>query len=644
MVKAWQVLHVVGLATLATGAGLWSLCWRNGYDQQRCCVRRDPSCWDAFFTEDRCCPGQAQAGQDAARKGGTSGGRGDPRCWLDGYTYENCCVSEPKAGCWDSEFGPERCCTEPSHMGKMPLLVTEEGHLDAFVRRTANAADNPLGCEDSPPGLWRAVKLASVTLNVSRQYGMPGERPDGDTMTMVVRHVMSWVRDDEALAVARSCLPGALNAIDLVIVHIDKEVGEAEAKEVYRLHEALLLELTTWPPLGDWPLLAGGFEYVPRLLGLGKRHACHGTALRIYVYRLNKFSHMTRPVLTCAQKMSQCTATVHLHRWLESGNCVTEDPMDADLFYLPAYEACYNETACGFGPDTERCYPPDFDPAVDLPHFPRHHGADHFFVFGCNLLPFADPLMSRARQSIFVTTESYQATNFAGPNMLAWLSHWKDVLVPGYVPAWRISAMLTFNRPMIQRPLLVAFHGHSSSSENVGYMYKRSPLAEVRDRIIAYFWNASHSSVGPPVQDYFRRMGMSRFCLVPAGLTAWTIHLYEAFFFGCVPVILSDEVSVPFEAEIDWLSLSLQVPTTIDMSELHAKLAGFSLGRLKAMYRELKKARCWFDYSLGWGADSRSLDACSPYLGIVRALEKRARQARKLYSLRPFWEPPPRGS
>mmetsp|Transcript_49274 Transcript_49274/g.151905 ORF Transcript_49274/g.151905 Transcript_49274/m.151905 type:complete len:353 (+) Transcript_49274:135-1193(+) len=350
---------------------------------------------------------------------------------------------------------------------------------------------------------------------------------------------------------------------------------------------------------------------------------------------------MQKPVLTCSQKMSQCTASVHIHRWLEHGSCLTADPEEADLFFIPAYEACYNETACGFGNDTERCFPPQFDPATDLPYFARRRGADHFFIFGCNLLPFRDSMMIKARQSIMVTVESYQAENNAGPNMLAWLSHWKDVLIPGYIPRWRVEAMLAFNRPVLQRPLLVAFHGHSGRSPTVGHMYKRSPLAEVRDRIIGHFWNASGASVGPPVQDYFRRMGRSRFCLIPAGLTAWTIHLYEAFFFGCVPVILSDELTVPFQDEIDWPSLSLHVPATIGMEELHEKLSNFSIGRLKQMYRQLSSARCWFDYSLGWGDESGSPAGCSPYRGLLSALEARSRERGRLYRLAPFWEPPP---
>ena len=248
-------------------------------------------------------------------------------------------------------------------------------------------------------------------------------------------------------------------------------------------------------------------------------------------YRLPEYAHMLKPLLKCSQKLSMCTASVHLHRWLVSGSCITENPEEADLFYFPAYEACYNETTCAGTGDTERCFPSGFEPK-DLPYFQRRAGQDHIFVFGCNLLPFMDSISISARNSIMLTVESFQEVNVAGPNMLAWLVYSKDVLIPGYIPAWRVKAMLAYNRPMIQRSILATFHGHSRKSVKVGAMYNRSLMSEVRDRIISYFSNQSGCSAGPPVRDYFRRSGLSRFCLIPAGLTAWTIHLYEAFFFG----------------------------------------------------------------------------------------------------------------
>lgn len=634
-------LGLLEFAAVAEAVNLASMCWRDSYDAQRCCKGEDPTCWDAIFTQKVCCPSDGESALTLA-------GRGNPSCWQDGYTYTECCVEEPKLGCWDTEFGPEKCCMDVD-LHERSLDVTKEEMIEAYVRSTASASDGPLGCEDKPLGFWRMVKVSSAAFNTSRQYGLPGERPAKEDMAIIVRHVRSWIQNRELWEASKLACPlGALNAIDLSVAYIDRELGEEEASKAYRLHQSLRSELIaegSWPPIGDWPLLSEGLEYVPRMLGLSAKHSCHNSAIRIYVYKVAKLLHMQRPVLTCSQKMSQCTASVHIHRWLESGSCVADDPREADLFYLPAYEACYNETACGFGisdsHDTERCFPNDFSPAEDLPHW-AGRSSEHVFVFGCNLLPLRDNLMIEARQSIMVTVESFQAENSAGPNMLAWLSHWKDVVIPGYIPAWRITAMLAFNRPMIQRSILVAFHGHSSSSTNVGHMYKRSPLARVRDRVIEYFWNQSDASVGPPVRDYFRRMGMSRFCLIPAGLTAWTIHLYESFFFGCVPVILSDELTVPFQSEIDWRSLSIQVPTTMDMMELHVKLQSFSLGRLKTMYRKIADARCWFDYSQGWG-DEGDKPGCSPYQGLLTALEHRVAQGRsRLYSLAPGWEPPPR--
>eukprot|EP00929_Paragymnodinium_shiwhaense_P119355 TRINITY_DN91238_c0_g1_i1.p1 TRINITY_DN91238_c0_g1~~TRINITY_DN91238_c0_g1_i1.p1 ORF type:complete len:648 (-),score=88.24 TRINITY_DN91238_c0_g1_i1:23-1966(-) len=641
--SCWSRLIAAGLWIASCVAGVGDLCFRGEFTAERCCVQKDPECWDAVFTEARCCPDGAQDG--------VSSGRGNPICWVDGYTYKECCREDPKAGCWDSEFSPEFCCADPpDDQGKAQAVeIWQQDMGDLYIRKSTFAAEGPLGCEDTPPGLWRQVKVAATSMNVSRQYGMPGEKPDVEVLAVFAKQALRWLSDDAAWASARvACPAGVINLIDLIAAHVDREIGEDEARGLVKLRQSLLQGSST--PLAyeadGWPTLSGN-DHVARLLNVEPHSHCHKSSLKVFMYRLPKLAHMTKPVLTCSQKMSQCTAGVHIHRWFENSACLTDDPAQADLFYVPAYEACYNETACGFDDNTERCFKPDFDVAKDLEHFSKKRGMDHIFVFSCNLLPFHDTIMTSARQSVMVTVESYQAQNFAGPNMFAWFSQWKDVLIPGYIPQWRIDAMLAFNRPVLKRSILVSFHGHYRRSPEVGYMYKRSPLAEVRERVVDYFWNKSDASVGPPVRDYFRRMGTSRFCLIPAGLTAWTIHLYESFFFGCVPVILSDELTVPFQEEIDWTKLSLQVPTSIDMEELHERLKAFSIGRLKDMHRRLVEARCWFDYSNGWVEQDDGKPPCSPYLGLLRGLESRTpRLARNrnepLYSLPATWSPPPR--
>jgi len=108
--------------------------------------------------------------------------------------------------------------------------------------------------------------------------------------------------------------------------------------------------------------------------------------------------------------------------------------------------------------------------------------------------------------------------------------------------------------------------------------------------------------------------------------------LYEAFFAGCIPVILSDDFRLPFEDQLEWTLFSVKWP----MSDVSLALYDFLATRDHREVHRMKTAvdahACWFDYHQklelpGW--------QCSPYKGLVTALERRSPALTK--SLPRYW-------
>jgi len=170
-------------------------------------------------------------------------------------------------------------------------------------------------------------------------------------------------------------------------------------------------------------------------------------------------------------------------------------------------------------------------------------------------------------------------------------------MIPGYIDRWRIEAMRSVNKPTHERGFLLVFHGNHPGTHHLYVKHH----ARVRTQILDAFSGIPDCSVGGPVQDFFDRMGRSHFCLVPRGSSAWTIHLYESFFFGCIPVILSDEFEMPFQDLVDWPKLSIKWPTDQIGPALLDHLRSIPLSRVADMKRQLELASCYFDYHRGWG-------------------------------------------
>ena len=72
--------------------------------------------------------------------------------------------------------------------------------------------------------------------------------------------------------------------------------------------------------------------------------------------------------------------------------------------------------------------------------------------------------------------------------------------------------------------------------------------------------------------------GRSVFCLSPAGDTPSSARLFDAIVSGCIPVVVSDELELPFEGILDYQQVISQhlLPSVI-CSMLSLKIEPFQL-------------------------------------------------------------------
>ena len=65
---------------------------------------------------------------------------------------------------------------------------------------------------------------------------------------------------------------------------------------------------------------------------------------------------------------------------------------------------------------------------------------------------------------------------------------------------------------------------------------------------------------GHKSEEYVDELDDSRFCIIPRGNTPWTRRFFDAAVRGCIPAVLSDPVSFPFERLLDFRAFSLKLP------------------------------------------------------------------------------------
>eukprot|EP00913_Durusdinium_trenchii_P034425 g32206.t1 len=342
------------------------------------------------------------------------------------------------------------------HVGEEPMFY-EQFH--EFLPEAAHALEDP-ACEEAPGwSEYRSQLMALVAI----------EWQDAATLAyewMNSRGMMKTkIMDEEA----KHCLPGVIASLHL-LVRFSWEEDRSWESAVYMTRFLSGFASSMHPDKFDeitangtrWPVTVAEMDSIRRSLAvasanrtttswkneagesyIGNAFTMLGTdevepgismknSVRVYVYDVEDYFELgvlARGASFCRE--NQWGFEVGLHEWFLACPCRTEDPLEADFFFVPHYTACHLNVETFSEEDSNAL----FQSLVGrLQHFPRSDGRDHLFVWGGGF-GVDGPFRSWRRyieDAIFLMTETelwnpYQQITTPG------FSAWKDVLIPGRI-------------------------------------------------------------------------------------------------------------------------------------------------------------------------------------------------------------------
>ncbi|XP_038884262.1 probable glucuronosyltransferase Os04g0398600 [Benincasa hispida] len=351
-------------------------------------------------------------------------------------------------------------------------------------------------------------------------------------------------------------------------------------------------------------------------------------SLKIYVYDESEIQGLKAlmygrdgKITAAACLKGQWGTQVKIHRLLLQSRFRTRKKEEADFFFVPAYVKCVRMLGGLNDKEINEAY---IQVLGQMPYFRISGGRDHIFVFpsgaGAHLFKSWATYINR---SIILTPEGDRTDkkDFSAFNT------WKDIIIPGNVDDGMTShgAKIVQPLPLSKRKYLANYLGRDQGKAG------RLKLIELAKQFPEKLESPVLKFSGPDKLgklEYFEHLRNAKFCLAPRGESSWTLRFYESFFVECVPVILSDQVELPFQNVIDYSQISIKWPSSEIGPQLLEYLESIPDKAIDEMIARGRRVRCLWVYS----SDS---EPCSTMQGILWELQRKVRQFHQ--STETFW-------
>ncbi|CAL0307103.1 unnamed protein product [Lupinus luteus] len=259
-------------------------------------------------------------------------------------------------------------------------------------------------------------------------------------------------------------------------------------------------------------------------------------------------------------------------------------PDEAHVFYLPISVA--NVVRYVYQPimskkdyyrDRLQCLVEDYIRVIahKYPHWNRTNGADHFLL-SCH--DWA-PEISDANPQLFMNFTRL----LCNANTSEGFQPKRDVSIPEmYLPFGKLGPPNLGQSPM-NRTILAFFAGGAHGN--------------IR-KLLMDHWKDKDNEIQvheylPKGQNYTKVMGLSKFCLCPSGYEVASPRIVESIHAGCVPVIISDNYSLPFSDVLNWNQFSLEIPVA-KITEIKSILQSVSRNEYLKLHMNVLRVRRHF--------------------------------------------------